>query len=95
MQTYVKELKALAQKSRDEIVERNREIEEGVFTATDRSKQPLNPFRPPKARAAISEFRAARQRRRRTRSRAAEYHKASSTRPPMAAPHSRQPRSPK
>ena len=33
MQTYVKELKALAQKSRDEIIERNRELEEGVFTA--------------------------------------------------------------
>jgi len=34
MQTYVKELKALAQKSRDEIIERNRELDEGVFTAT-------------------------------------------------------------
>jgi N-acetylated-alpha-linked acidic dipeptidase len=33
MQTYVKELKALAQKSRDEIVERNRELDEGVFSA--------------------------------------------------------------
>ncbi|HVO58260.1 MAG TPA: transferrin receptor-like dimerization domain-containing protein [Dongiaceae bacterium] len=33
MQTYVKELKALAQKSREEIIERNREIEEGVFSA--------------------------------------------------------------
>jgi N-acetylated-alpha-linked acidic dipeptidase len=33
MQTYVKELKTLAQKSRDEIIERNRELEEGVFTA--------------------------------------------------------------
>jgi N-acetylated-alpha-linked acidic dipeptidase len=33
MQTYVKELKTLAQKSRDEIMERNRELEEGVFAA--------------------------------------------------------------
>ena len=33
MQTYVKELKALAQKSRDEIIERNHELEEGVFSA--------------------------------------------------------------
>ena len=33
MQTYVKELKALAQKSREEIVERNRELDEGVFAA--------------------------------------------------------------
>src|SRR5579862_1139665 len=34
MQTYVKELKTLAQKSRDEIIERNRELDEGVFIAT-------------------------------------------------------------
>jgi N-acetylated-alpha-linked acidic dipeptidase len=33
MQTYVRELKGLAQKSRDEIVERNRELDEGVFAA--------------------------------------------------------------
>ena len=33
MQTYVKELKTLAQKSRDDIIERNRELEEGVFVA--------------------------------------------------------------
>src|SRR4030095_11548176 len=33
MQSYVKELKTLAQKSRDEIAERNRELEEGVFAA--------------------------------------------------------------
>src|SRR5246500_1265285 len=33
MQAYVKELKSLALKSRDEIIERNRELEEGVFTA--------------------------------------------------------------
>jgi N-acetylated-alpha-linked acidic dipeptidase len=41
VQTYVKELKALAQKSRDDITERNREIEEGVFNATNDPKQPL------------------------------------------------------
>jgi N-acetylated-alpha-linked acidic dipeptidase len=34
MQSYVKELKTLAQKSRDEIVERNRQLDEGVFAAT-------------------------------------------------------------
>jgi N-acetylated-alpha-linked acidic dipeptidase len=33
MQTYVKELKTLAQKSREEISERNRELDEGVFAA--------------------------------------------------------------
>src|SRR5260221_7273789 len=33
IQTYVKELKTLAQKSREEIIERNRELEEGVFAA--------------------------------------------------------------
>src|SRR5262249_8458815 len=33
IETYVKELKALAQKSRDEIIERNRELDEGVFAA--------------------------------------------------------------
>ena len=33
MQSYVKELKTLAQKSRDEIAERNRQLEEGVFAA--------------------------------------------------------------
>jgi N-acetylated-alpha-linked acidic dipeptidase len=33
MQTYLKELKALAQKSRDDIIERNRELDEGVFAA--------------------------------------------------------------
>jgi N-acetylated-alpha-linked acidic dipeptidase len=33
IETYVKELKTLTQKSRDEIVERNRELEEGVFAA--------------------------------------------------------------
>jgi N-acetylated-alpha-linked acidic dipeptidase len=35
VQMYLKELKALAQKSQDDIRERNREIEEGVFQATD------------------------------------------------------------
>ena len=32
MQTYVKELKDLSKKMQDEIRERNREIDEGVFT---------------------------------------------------------------
>ena len=41
MQTYVKELKALSQKMRDDITERNREIEEGVFSATNDPKKPL------------------------------------------------------
>src|SRR3989475_75990 len=43
VQTYVKELKALAQKSQDEIRERNREIEEGVVQATNDPKRPLVP----------------------------------------------------
>jgi N-acetylated-alpha-linked acidic dipeptidase len=43
VQTYVKELKALSQKMRDDITERNREIEEGVFTATNDPKTPLMP----------------------------------------------------
>ena len=34
MQTYVKELKDLSKKMQDEIRERNKEIDEGVFTAT-------------------------------------------------------------
>jgi N-acetylated-alpha-linked acidic dipeptidase len=33
MLSYVKELKSLAQKSREEIIERNRELDEGVFAA--------------------------------------------------------------
>jgi N-acetylated-alpha-linked acidic dipeptidase len=41
MQTYVKELKALSQKIYDDITERNREIEEGVFSATNDPKKPL------------------------------------------------------
>jgi N-acetylated-alpha-linked acidic dipeptidase len=41
MDTYVKELKALAQKAQAEIKERNREIEEGVFQAADDPKRPL------------------------------------------------------
>jgi N-acetylated-alpha-linked acidic dipeptidase len=41
VQTYVKELKALSQKGQDEISERNREIEEGVFKATFDPKHPL------------------------------------------------------
>ena len=41
IQTYVKELKALSQKARDDITERNREIEEGVFSATNDPRTPL------------------------------------------------------
>jgi N-acetylated-alpha-linked acidic dipeptidase len=41
VQTYVKELKALSQKTQDDIRERNREIEEGVFKATDDPRRPL------------------------------------------------------
>jgi N-acetylated-alpha-linked acidic dipeptidase len=43
MDTYVKELKTLAQKTQADIQERNREIEEGVFQATDDPKKPLIP----------------------------------------------------
>jgi N-acetylated-alpha-linked acidic dipeptidase len=43
VQTYVKELKTLAQKMRDDITERNRELEEGVFNATRDPKEPLQP----------------------------------------------------
>ncbi len=43
VQTYVKELKALSQKMQEDIRERNREIEEGVFTATNDPKKPLVP----------------------------------------------------
>jgi N-acetylated-alpha-linked acidic dipeptidase len=41
VQLYLKELKALSEKAQDEIRERNREIEEGVFKATDDPRQPL------------------------------------------------------
>ena len=41
MDTYVKELKTLAQKTQADIQERNHEIEEGVFQATDDPKKPL------------------------------------------------------
>jgi len=41
MDTYVKELKTLAQKTQADIQERNREVEEGVFQATDDPKKPL------------------------------------------------------
>jgi N-acetylated-alpha-linked acidic dipeptidase len=41
VQTYLKELKTLSQKMQDDIKERNREIEEGVFKATDDPKRPL------------------------------------------------------
>src|ERR1700730_6413348 len=41
MQTYVKELKTLSEKMHDDIRERNREIEEGLFKATDDPRHPL------------------------------------------------------
>jgi N-acetylated-alpha-linked acidic dipeptidase len=41
MDTYVKELKTLAQKTQADIQERNRQIEEGLFQATDDPKKPL------------------------------------------------------
>ena len=41
VQSYLKELKALAEKTRDDIRERNHEIEEGVFKATDDPRHPL------------------------------------------------------
>jgi len=43
VQTYLKELKTLSQKTQDDIRERNREIEEGVFKATNDPKRPLVP----------------------------------------------------
>jgi N-acetylated-alpha-linked acidic dipeptidase len=43
MEMYVKELKELAHKTQGEIQERNRELEEGVFQATDDPKKPLVP----------------------------------------------------
>ncbi len=41
VQTYLKELKTLSQKMQDDIKERNKEIEEGVFQATDDPKHAL------------------------------------------------------
>src|SRR5207302_3757664 len=43
IQTYLKELKTLSQKMQDDIRERNKEIEEGVFKATNDPKRPLVP----------------------------------------------------
>ena len=43
VRTYVKELKTLSQKMRDDITERNRELEEGVFSATNDPRKPLVP----------------------------------------------------
>jgi N-acetylated-alpha-linked acidic dipeptidase len=43
VETYLKELKALSQKMQDDIRERNKEIEEGVFKATDDPRRPLVP----------------------------------------------------
>lgn len=41
MRMYLKDLQALAEKTHDDITERNREIEEGVFSATNDPKRPL------------------------------------------------------
>ncbi len=41
VQRYLKELKALSQKMQDDIQERNRQIDEGVFKATNDPKRPL------------------------------------------------------
>src|SRR5262249_50106153 len=41
LETYMKELTALAQKTRTDVSERNSEIEEGVFRATTDPKRPL------------------------------------------------------
>jgi len=46
VQTYIKELKALSERTREEIRERNREIEEGVFRATNDPRHPLVPPSP-------------------------------------------------
>ena len=43
VQTYLKELKTLSQKMQDDIRERNKEIQEGVFMATNDPKQPFVP----------------------------------------------------
>lgn len=43
VQTYVKELQALLEQRQDEIKERNREVEEGVFAAVADSRRPLRP----------------------------------------------------
>ena len=60
---YQKQLKKLADDERGEVIERNKEIEEGVFTATDDPRRPkVPPTRvdvPP-----VSKFRSTRQRRR-------------------------------
>jgi N-acetylated-alpha-linked acidic dipeptidase len=46
VQTYIKELKALSQKMQEDIRERNRQIEEGVFHATNDPREPLVPPSP-------------------------------------------------
>lgn len=43
MQGYVKQLKALSNKIREDITERNREIEDGVYLATSDPRRPLLP----------------------------------------------------
>ena len=60
---YQKQLKKLADDERGEMIERNKEIEEGLFTATDDPRRPKVP--PPHEDVPpYSEFRSARQRRR-------------------------------
>jgi len=43
VQTYLKELKVLSQKMQDDIGERNKEIEEGVFKAVNDPRRPMVP----------------------------------------------------
>ena len=43
VQTYVRELQALLRTQQDDTRERNRQIEEGVFTATNNPSRPLKP----------------------------------------------------
>jgi N-acetylated-alpha-linked acidic dipeptidase len=43
VQTYLKELRTLSQKMQDDMKERNRELEEGVFKATNDPRRPLLP----------------------------------------------------
>ncbi len=43
VQTYLRELQALLRTQQDDVRERNRQIEEGVFAAVDNPKRPLKP----------------------------------------------------
>ncbi len=40
---YISELQKLATQERDQIIERNRQIDEGVFSATNDPKEPMVP----------------------------------------------------